>query len=234
VRDDGRVVRRTLAALTGVLALAATATGCGTASPPSPPAGVDELVVPTPSVDPGDFVDTITNPWLPYAPGASWSYRVTGAEAAGTLTVAVRREREQVDGVAATVVDRTAPDGTLTTDLFAQDRRGNVWWLGREGEWQAGQDGAEAGLAMPATPRYGDGWREAYAVGVAEDRATVTSLEGRASTPAGAYDDMVVLTTTNGDEELRASYAKGVGLVLEVAAEGSPYAAALQHAPTLG
>ena len=37
-------------------------TGCGSASVPSPPSGVDELVIPTPSPDPDDFVGPSTTP----------------------------------------------------------------------------------------------------------------------------------------------------------------------------
>ena len=51
-----------------VLLVALLAFGCGTASEPSPPSGVDELTIPTPSVDPGDFVERIDNPWLPARP----------------------------------------------------------------------------------------------------------------------------------------------------------------------
>ena len=58
---------------------AATLTACGTASDPSPPTGVDELTIPTPSLDPDDFVRRIDNPWLPLAAGATWTYQVTGS-----------------------------------------------------------------------------------------------------------------------------------------------------------
>ena len=74
-------------------------------------------------------------------------------------------------------MSRTEPSGDQVVDYFAQDRRGNVWWFGREGEWLAGEDGAQAGLAMPATPRLGDGWRAAYEAGVVDVRMTVTSRD---------------------------------------------------------
>jgi hypothetical protein len=232
VRDDVRVVRRTLALL-GVLLAVASAAGCGTASPISRPAGVDELVVPTPSIAPADYVAGIDNPWLPYAPGATWTYDVAG-ERSGTLTVTVREETVDVAGVAATAVDRTDVDGTVTTDLYAEDRRGNVWWLGREGVWRAGEDGAEAGLAMPATPRVGDGWRPAYAAGTVEDVATVEELDGETTVPAGTFGGLLVIETTTGLDptaDRLSYYAEGAGLVREVATEGATYAAALVTAP---
>ncbi|MBC9733683.1 hypothetical protein [Nocardioides marmotae] len=140
-----------------LLAPAALLSGCGTASPTSPPTGIDELVVPTPSPDPDDFVTGLSNPWFPVA------------DEDGT---------EEVDGVEVTVVDG---------DYFAQDRRGNVWWFGTAGEWQAGVDGAEAGLAMPAEPRYGDSWRAAYVPGEVEDVVAVAEMD----------EDTVVLEVTS-------------------------------------
>ena len=57
--------RFAIATVTSTLVL----TGCGSASEPSPPTGIDELVIPTPSIDPADFVDRVDSPWLPLAAG---------------------------------------------------------------------------------------------------------------------------------------------------------------------
>lgn len=159
MRTTGATAAATCAAS---LALALLLGGCGTASPTSPPTGVDELVVPTPSPDADDFVAEIDNPWF---------LGDLGAEAATGGT-------EEVAGVEVTVVG---------DDYYAQDRRGNVWWFGTAGEWQAGADGAQAGLAMPAEPRYGDSWRTAYVPGVVEDVTAVTDFD----------DDSVQFETTS-------------------------------------
>jgi len=151
------------------------AAGCGTASAPSAPAGVDELVVPTPSPDPEDFVPGVDNPWFPLPPGRTWTYSVADVAGSHRLRVAVA-DGPEIAGVA-TTARVAAEQGRTVTDWYAQDRDGNVWWFGRRGVWRAGEDGAEAGLAMPATPRVGDGYRTAYAAGVVEDHATVVSLE---------------------------------------------------------
>ena len=145
-----------------LLVLGSLAVGCGSASPASPPTGIDELVVPTPSPDPDDFVAEIDNPWFPTSD---------------------RPEDEPVPTARVAGVEVAVLDG----DYFAQDRRGNVWWFGTEGEWEAGVDGAEAGLAMPAEPRYGDSWRTAYAPGVVEDVAAVVEMD----------EDTLVLETTS-------------------------------------
>lgn len=206
-------VRRTARRLAATAALAGAGcllAGCGSASPPSPPAGVDGLVIPTPSPDPDDFVDGVDNAWLPLEQGRSWTYEEVGDDRVRTVRVTGTREAA---GVEATAV-QTVEGGTTTTDLYAQDRDGNVWWLGREGVWEAGVDGARAGLAMPATPRVGDGFRTALAPGVTEQRATVASVTGM----AGGYDDTVLLEVEDDlrpGRVLEQAYAPGVGLVRE-------------------
>jgi hypothetical protein len=200
--------------------------GCGDASPESPPTGVDELVIPTPSPDPDDFVSGVDNPWFPLPGGGSWTYRTTGAPggtASGTVTVTVRSRREPVAGIETTALERSQPGEETSVDYFAQDRSGNVWWFGREGEWRAGVDDAQAGLMMPAHPRLGDGWRTAYLPGVVDVRASVVSLDQTVTTPAGEYDALVALDTSSPlspGEVTRSFYARGVGLVEQASVEG--------------
>jgi hypothetical protein len=219
------------ATLTLVVVLATS--GCGAASPDSPPSGIDELVIPTPSPDPGDFVRGVDNPWLPLTPGATWRYRVSGATE-GTLVVTVEDTTYDVAGVATTPVRRTEPTGEQAVDYYAQDRLGNVWWFGREGGWLAGRDGAEAGLAMPATPRLGDGWRAAYAPGVVDALASVVTTDQSATTPAGRFTKLVGLDLTSPldeDGSRRFFYERGLGPVMEVSTSGPIYLAELESPP---
>jgi hypothetical protein len=229
--DGGRWgVRRRVVALLGALALGLS--GCGSASDPAPPSGVDELVIPTPSVDPEDFVDRVDNRWLPLSPGSARSYEL-GGEQSGTVTVSVSEEPRTVSGVAATVVETTWPDRG-TVDYYAQDRAGNVWWLGREGLWEAGVGGAEAGLAMAADPRLGDGYRMAHAAGVVEDRAEVRSVSASVTVPAGHYDGCVDVETSSAlvpGVRLLQTYADGAGLVRVVSLEGPEVSLELVSGP---
>lgn len=195
-----------------LLTLLAVLTGCGTASAPSPPAGVDELVIPTPSPDPADFVGTVDNPWFPLPLGSRQVYDVAGLDGNHTLVVTVA-PGPVVAGVGTTARVQTE-QGRRTIDYYAQDDRGNVWWFGREGRWQAGTDGAEAGLAMAATPRTGDGYRTAYDAGVVEDRATVTSVS----------DDLVTVEVRSDLEpgsSTRQTYLRGTGLESEQVVAGA-------------
>ena len=214
--------------LTAVLA----ASGCGSESPPSPPTGLGELVIPTPSPDPADFVRGVDNPWFPLPPGATWRYRVSGA-VSGTLVVTVEKTTYDIEGVATTPVSRTEPGGAQVVDYYAQDRKGNVWWFGREGVWRAG-DGAEAGLAMPATARIGDGWRAAYGADVVDVRCTVVVRDQAQSTPAGEFTGLLGIDVTDAlqpGSERRRFYARGVGLVEELTTQNPSYQAELESAP---
>lgn len=200
--------------LAAVLAVAPVLAGCGTASSTSRPAGVDELRIPTPSAAPSDFVAEVDNPWLPLPVGDTWTYAVTDAEGVHQMTVTVEVGPE-IAGVPTTGRVSSDPSGDVT-DWFAQDHEGNVWWFGREGVWRAGDDGAEAGVAMLARPRIGDGYRTGYEEGVVEDTARVTALDGEADVAAGTYDDLVMIEQRSRLEPgatAEQAYARGVGLV---------------------
>lgn len=211
-----RPARRGLATVAAVVLL----TGCGSASPPSPPSGVDGLEIPTPSPDPDDFVAAIDNPWLPLPLGGTWTYAPTDDPDAGNTTVTAEAGPTVAGVDTIAVAKLTSATSVTSTDWYAQDRHGNVWWFGREGEWEAGIAGARAGLVMPAKPRFGDGFRSALGIGV-DVRAEVAGLDGSADVRAGTYDDLVVIDTTTPDEYVvvRSFYARGVGLVQQTPPE---------------
>ncbi len=213
--------------LAALVAASVLLSGCGAAGEANPekigPEGVDELTIPTPSPDPDDFVGAVDNPWFPLAPGRVWTYDLS-ASSATRLEVRVEDEPGTVAGIACAVVHSTATavNGKVIREgdaYYAQDRRGNVWLLGEETparSWRAGVDGAQAGLAMPATPRGGDGYRMELAPGVAEDRATVVSVESDSTVPAGTFAATVVTDThaeVGEPQVTRRWYAEGTGLV---------------------
>ena len=199
-----RIPRRATLAAAAAAAVLALA-GCGSAAEPSPPTGVDTLVIPTPDPRPADFVATIDNPWLPLRAGARWTY---GDSAAAPQVVADVVPGPTILGIATTTLVRTVEGAAPTRDHFAQDRAGNVWWFGREGQWTAGVDGAEAGLAMPARPRIGDGFRAGP-----DTVVTVESTGEKVTVPLTSYDDTVTFEVRDGAGLRTEVYARGVGLV---------------------
>ena len=222
-------------------ALAAAALGPGAvaaaAAPADLPRGGERV-----ALDPADFTTRITNPYWPMRPGTRWVYRETdsgGARQRVVVTV-TDRTRRIANGVTARVVtDVASEDGEpveVTEDWYAQDRAGNVWYLGedtaeyengkvvsREGSFEAGVDGAQAGVVMAARPRPGLRYRQEYYAGHAEDRARVVSTREQAGVPF-CHFRRVLMTREDNPLEPKVLefkfYARGIGPVLAVAVSG--------------
>jgi hypothetical protein len=225
--------RPKLLAIAAVLPLLVS--GCGSAPQKSPPTGVDGLEIPTPSADPDDFVEGIDNPYLPLRPGSRWVYKSRNLDEE-TTTVTVTGNTREVQGVTTTVVHDLVKgaDGTVveeTFDWFAQDTAGNVWRFGENttsyddrgrpdhsGSWEAGVDGAEAGVAMLAAPRIGDGYQQESAPGRSEDQTEVLATDESVNVEFDSFTEVLLTEDTTplepGPVERR-YYAPGVGLVLE-------------------
>jgi hypothetical protein len=235
--------RRRSPVLLVATALAVLLTGCGGAPEEIGPTGIDGLEIPTPSPRTDDFVAQVDNPWLPLRPGTAWGYRVDDGPVVARR-VTVTDGTRVVAGVRTTVVrvvesSRAGRPLTDTYAWYAEDRDGNVWLFGedvqtfdrgggttREGKrlsWEAGVGGAEAGLAMPAAPRVGDGYRQELLTGVAEDRAEVLALDETLEVSGTAYDDLLVTEVTTPLAPglvVRRYYSEGTGLVHEETVAG--------------
>jgi hypothetical protein len=191
---------------------------------------------------PADFTTRIDNPYWPMAPGSRWVYRETdGAGGVQRVEVTVTdRTKRVASGVEARVVhDLVTERGKAvedTYDWYAQDRDGNVWYLGEDtkeyekgkvvstkGSWEAGVDGAVPGVAVQAHPKVGMTYRQEYYAGQAEDHARVLSLDEQAGVPFGHFTG-VLLTKDYTPLEPKVLeyklYAKGVGPVLVLSASG--------------
>ncbi len=185
--------------------------GCGGLGQPTPydSQGIDGLVIPTPAPDAEDFVPAVDNPWLPLAPGASWAYDVTErGVSVGSIRAEVLDATIEIAGLTATGVhtsSRVKGVEESVTRFYAQDDAGNVWWVGEDSSsitWRAGEDGAQAGLAMPASPRLGDGWLS-YVVPDRPRSSALVDEQGR---------DMIS-TREETDTTTLKFYESGVGLV---------------------
>ena len=237
----------------GVVALAGAACGGGEVGAASTTTAVGEgeatttLAEATPVIDPGDgrryapeldpadFVDVVDNPYFPLAVGSTWVYEGTSDGEAERVEIEVLDERREILGISATVVrdvvyvsDAVVED---TFDWYAQDREGNVWYLGEavkdiedgevvstDGSFEVGVDGALPGIVMLADPEVGDAYRQEFYEGEAEDLGEVLPVDATREVAAGSYDRVVVTEDWNPlDPEPveEKSYAPGVGLIFE-------------------
>ena len=193
-------------------------------------------------LDPADFTTRITNPYWPMRPGSRWIYRETDSEGADQRVVVTvtRRTKLIANGIRARVVrDVVTEDGEpveVTDDWYAQDRRGNVWYLGEatteyengkpvstEGSFEAGVDGAQPGVIMPAHPRKGMRYRQEYYKDHAEDRARIVSRREQAQVPFGHFRRVLMIREDNPLEPKVLEfkfYARGIGPVLAVSVSG--------------
>ena len=214
------------------------ATAGATAEASAPPLPQGSEVV---ELYPADFVARIDNPYWPMNPGDRWIYRESDVEGAKQrVTVTVTDETKDILGIQATVVhDVVTEDGGViedTFDWYAQDRWGNVWYLGEdtkefengkvvttEGSWEAGVDGAHAGVLIPGDPVVGQAYRQEYLEGVAEDAGEILSLDEQVSVPFGSFTGVLMTkdwTPLEPDLVEHKFYAKGVGPVLALDVSG--------------
>jgi hypothetical protein len=225
------MLKGTLTSIAAVLAL-----GAAPASAQHLPTGGEPV-----ELDPADFTTRVDNRYFPLRPGNRWVYRETDADGSvQRVTVTVLRRTRVVAGIEARVVhDVVREKGRLVEDTFdwyAQDRAGNVWYLGEDtkeyedgrlkttaGSWETGVGGAQAGVIMPAKPRVGMRYRQEYLEGEAEDAASVLAVREQAQVPFGHFR-RVLLTRDVTPLEPKVLeyklYARGVGLVLALGVSG--------------
>jgi hypothetical protein len=197
------------------------------------------------TLDPADFTTRIDNPYWPMSPGTRWVYRetdTTGARRDVTITV-TDETRTIANGITARVVrDLVTEAGAVveaTDDWYAQDGDGNIWYLGeataeyengqvvsRAGSFEAGVDGAQPGVAMPADPQPGMSYRQEYYAGQAEDNAAVVTVgEEHVEVPYGYFDTDVLMTRDLVPLEPHVQelkfYARGIGPLLSVHTDGA-------------
>ena len=200
-------------------------------------------------LDPEAITPANANPYLPLLAGTRWVYEGDTEDGLEVITVTVTDEIKEIEypeesgqEFACVVVrDVVELEGEVvedTFDWFAQDQAGNVWYFGEisknyedgelvdiEGSWKAGVEGAIPGIVMPtAPPQVGSVYRQEYALGEAEDMATVISFgEQSVVVPYGDFSDSVLetgeYTPIEPDDYEFKYYAPGVGLVLEVVPE---------------
>jgi len=243
--EQHKAERRGVGALAGAAfslaaLIAVFLAGCGSSGPSSSPSAGARLA-PTkgpysPSLDPANFGGPIDNPYLPLRPGTTFRYRGVGddGKTPELNTVAVTRRKKRTMGIEATVVlDEVFAGGKpeeRTLDWYAQDRQGNVWYLGEdsrnyehgrwvrdEGSWQAGVGDSKPGIIMVADPRPGDAYRQEYSPGHALDQARVLGPGGALKVPYRNFSQTLATREYSSIDHRaeRKYYAPGVGVVKE-------------------
>jgi hypothetical protein len=242
---SGTRARVGAAAVTATL-LPALLVACGGGSDKPSSAGSATNTFPQASepanLNPANFTTQIDNPYLPLPAGAQWHIRVTNQEGLvqQQVVTVTDRTKKMGDGVTARVVHDVVSEGgrpvEVTEDWYAQDKDGNVWYFGEDtaeikpngerdtsGSFEAGVNGADAGIAMLAHPNPGQTYREEYYAGHAEDRSRVLALDQQAEVPFGHFRNVILTEDYSPVEpnvlELK-FYAPGIGQVLAQTVSG--------------
>lgn len=180
---------------------------------------------------------TATNKYLPLKPGVQTvregrvdiGHRTLSHRVVTTVT----RVFKEVDGVrTVTVLDQDFNGGEISEqsiDFLAEDKKGNVWYLGSYTEtyeggrfvnaadaWLAGLKGARPGILMKADPRpKAAAYSPAKPSGGEADAAQVIKARQRQCVPFKCYGRVLVIqegSESHPDEEYK-YYAPGVGQI---------------------
>ena len=156
-----------------------------------------------PVIKAADFVTDINNKYFTLKPGTKFIYQdKRGVE---RIELTVTNETKKLMGVTARgvrVLDWR--NGVLkedTTDWYAQDKAGNVWYFGEaiknyrngkivhhRGSWEAGVNGAQPGIIMRAKPRVGDTYRQEY---YRWNAGTVVATDKKITVPYGTFENCI-------------------------------------------
>lgn len=216
--------------------------GCsgGTESPTvNPPASKPAGEGYTVDLTPADFVEVVDNPYFALIPGTKWEYDIRrGSVTIEKDTVEVLKETREVMEIQATVVrDMVSVGDQLvedTYDWFAQDKNGNVWYVGEsvdnyvggvmanhKGSWEWGVDGALPGIIMWADPsaHLNEEYYQEYYLGRAEDKGQVLSVNESVTVPFNSFENVVKTFDFSALEpnlKEHKFYAAGIGLIKEI------------------
>jgi hypothetical protein len=243
-RKESRMRNKALAVL--AVPVAAVLAGAGLLASGAAAAGAGAQHGYEPVLHPSDFVRSITNPYLPFPVGRTLTYRGIKDGVRQVDVVHVTSQTRVLEGITAVAVSDVAThNGKLlekTTDWYAQDKQGNVWYLGERtgayshghvdhsGSWLAGVHDGEPGIVMKANPQIPDAYRQEFLAGQAQDTAWIVNRGGSFKLPFKTVHHVVtsyeftVLEPTVLDKKI---YAPGLGIVMEEAALGPKETATL-------
>jgi len=194
-----------------------------------------------PRIEPANFSPNVANELFPLTPGKILVYTGIKDGKKALDLVAPTSRTKVIDGVATRVVeDRGYLNNALeerTSDYYAQDRCGNVWYFGEdtatldrhghvvstEGSFHAGVDGAQPGVFMQAHPQLGRRFRQEWYQGQAEDVFKAIDHSAPVTVPYGSFRHALRTAETTALEPGIVDnkyYVTGVGEVAELAVRG--------------
>lgn len=192
-----------------------------------------------PDISPSKFTSsaTITNPYYPVTAGKKYIYEGNTPDGLEKIEEQRLTTTKTILGITCIIVNfRAYLNGNLIEeawDWYAQDNDGNLWYFGEAvdnynsngtikdhaGSWEAGVDGAQPGMIMPANPRTGMKYREEYYFNHAEDEAEITETGLTITIPYGSFNNCIKTrnwTALEPDLNENKFYTRGIGLVKEV------------------
>jgi hypothetical protein len=195
-----------------------------------------------PTIHPADFSPNITNKWSPFPVGTTFVY--SGVDGTDHITdiVSPSHRTKVLDGVRARVInDRVLVHGRVserTSDYYAQDKCGNVWYFGedtaelnrhgkvisRQGSFHSGVHGAQPGVYMQAHPQLGRKFRQEWYKGHAEDVFKAIQKHQSRTTPYASFKNLLRTRETDGLEPSIVDnkyFAPGIGSVVELTVKGA-------------
>ena len=204
------------------------------------------------SFDNADFTHplTINNTYFPLHVGDIYVYSAETEDGIEEDTVTVTHQKRKLGGVDCRAVSDivTLTNDVLdhkiteeTTDWYAEDDEGNVWYCGEDstefsydeqgnlvgsndgGSWNVDVPGAEGGIIMLAAPERGDTYRQEFLEGVAEDMARVVKLDATVSIEYSDFDNCLQTkewTPLESGSIGRKFYYPGLGQVYETELSG--------------
>jgi hypothetical protein len=173
----------------------------------------------------GPFSLTIDNPFTPLPVGMVHVLESSTSK----VQLSVLNQTEMVAGVTTRVVEeREWENGSLSEiarNFFVQAPDGTVCYYGEEvdeyrggqivghsGAWRVGTGQNKPGIAMPSHPAVNQIYRQEVAPGVAVDRAEHIAMNQTFTTPAGTFNDVLVVREIPASDK---RYQRGIGMIFD-------------------
>jgi hypothetical protein len=193
-----------------------------------------------PKIDPSNFVAVVDNPYFPLKPGTAFHFEGVRGKTPQLDDAVVTSRTVTILGVKCTAVRDTVSEHgkpiERTYDFYAQDKQGNVWYMGEDSfelkngkfakasdSWRGGVGGAKPGIIMLAHPRSGDSYRqEYYPAGEALDEGRVLGYSPSVKVPYGTFKHVLVTSDFSPLEPQTEHkfYATGIGEISEEVVKG--------------